>query len=61
MPAFNKRHGRCFCHGQTLVIRCVTQPDEHAKVLLSRLGLNLPNHLKRYRLAEPDPAVACAM
>jgi len=48
-------------HGQTLVIRCVTQPDEHTKVLLHRLGLNLPNHLKRYRIAEPDPEVACAM
>jgi hypothetical protein len=47
--------------GQTLVIRCVTLPDEHTKVLLTRLGLTLPNHLKRYRLAEPDPAVACAM
>lgn len=47
--------------GPTLVIRCVTQPDEHTKVLLNRLGLNLPNHLKRYRIAEPDPATACAM
>jgi hypothetical protein len=46
--------------GQTLVIRCVTQPDEHTKVLLSRLGLNLPNHLKRYRLAQPGEVV-CAM
>src|ERR1017187_5721183 len=47
--------------GQTLVIRCVTQPDEHTKVLLSRLGLNLPNHLKRYRLAEPEPLATHAM
>jgi transposase len=47
--------------GETLVIRCVTQPDEHTKVLLSRLGLNLPNHLKRYRLATPDTAPVWAM
>ena len=47
--------------GQTLVIRCVTQPDEHTKVLLNRLGLNLPNHLKRYRLAEPEPLATHAM
>jgi hypothetical protein len=32
---------------ETLVIRCVTQPDEHTKVLLSRVGLHLPNHLTR--------------
>ena len=52
---------------ETLVIRCVTQPDEHTRVLLSRLGLDLPNHLKRYRLANPraggslGQATACAM
>jgi transposase len=47
--------------GQTRVIRCVTQPDEHTKVLLSRLGLNLPNHLKRYRLTTPEPAAISVM
>jgi transposase len=47
--------------GQTLVIRCVTQPDQHTKVLLSRLGLHLPNHLKRYRLVPTEPAAADAM
>jgi hypothetical protein len=47
--------------GETLVIRCVTQPDQHTKILLNRLGLALPNHLKRYRLATAEPAVVCAM
>jgi hypothetical protein len=47
--------------GETLVIRCVTQPDEHTKVLLSRLGLVLPNHLKRYRLATTEPSALCTM
>jgi transposase len=36
--------------GPTLVVRCVTRPDEHQKVLLSRLGLELPNQLKRFEL-----------
>jgi hypothetical protein len=36
----------------TLVIRCVTRPDEHQQVLLNRLGLELPNHLKRFRMEE---------
>jgi hypothetical protein len=47
--------------GETLVIRCVTQPDEHTKVLLSRLGLALPNHLKRYRLTTAEQQVVCTM
>lgn len=47
--------------GDTLVIRCVTQPDEHTKTLLSRLGMRLPNHLKRYRLASHKAAPVCAM
>lgn len=47
--------------GETLVIRCVTQADAHTKVLLGRLGLVLPNHLKRYRLAIPEPAAPCTM
>ena len=34
----------------TLVIRCVTRPDEHQAVLLNRLGLNLPNHLRRFEI-----------
>jgi hypothetical protein len=46
---------------ETLVIRCVTQPDPHTKVLLHRLGLALPNHLKRYRLTSAEPTAACTM
>ena len=34
----------------TLLIRCVTQPDAHTAVLLNRLGIDLPNHLRRDRL-----------
>jgi transposase len=47
--------------GQSLVIRCVTRPDEHAAVLLNRLGIELPNHLKRYRLESSAPPAACAV
>ena len=32
--------------GQTLRLRCVTNPDEHQQVLLSRLGLTLPKRLR---------------
>jgi transposase len=39
-----------------LLIRCVTQPDQHVAVLLERLGLDLPNHLKRTWLASRPPA-----
>jgi transposase len=42
----------------TLVIRCVTRPDEHQQVLLDRLGLELPNHLKRFRLEEEAKTAA---
>ena len=35
--------------GPILTVRCVTQPDPHLAVLLHRLGLRLPNHLKRFR------------
>jgi hypothetical protein len=35
--------------GPLLVVRCVTQPEPHLTVLLHRLGLLLPNHLKRFR------------
>ena len=35
--------------GPTLVVRCVAQPELHLAVLLHRLGLRLPNHLKRFR------------
>jgi transposase len=38
--------------GPTLVVRCVTRPDEHQAALLSRLGLTVPNQLKRFRLEE---------
>ena len=44
--------------GSTLVIRCVTRPDKHVEVLLNRLGLDLPNHIKRYRLEAKTPAAA---
>ena len=48
--------------GATLMIRCVTRPDEHTQVLLNRLGLDLPNHLKRQRLQADGPsAQLCAM
>jgi hypothetical protein len=48
--------------GVTLLIRCVTRPDEHTEVLLNRLGIRLPNHLKRQRLYATVPAKeACAM
>jgi hypothetical protein len=48
--------------GETLVIRCVTRPDDHVAVLLNRPGIELPNHLKRYRLpAVAGVAQTCAM
>jgi len=48
--------------GPTLMIRCVTRPDAHTEVLLNRLGITMPNHLKRQRLAVTAPAAeACAM
>jgi len=48
--------------GATLLIRCVTRPDEHVEVLLNRLGIALPNHLKRHRLQVAAPvAETCAM
>jgi hypothetical protein len=33
--------------GKTLRLRCVTTPDEEQEVLLSRLGLTLPQRLRR--------------
>jgi len=48
--------------GATLMIRCVTRPDEHTAVLLNRLGITLPNHLKRQNLqAQAADVEACAM
>jgi transposase len=45
--------------GPTLVVRCVTRPDEHQAVLLQRLGMEVPNQLARFRLeSEPHPAAA---
>jgi transposase len=44
--------------GSTLVIRCVTRPDKHVEVLLNRLGLDLPNQIKRYQLEAEIPAIA---
>jgi len=46
--------------GPTLVVRCVTRPDEHQSVLLNRLGIELPNHLKRFQEAA-SPTEACTM
>jgi transposase len=48
--------------GATLMIRCVTRPDEHTAVLLNRLGIELPNHLRRQCL-QPTAAggVVCTM
>jgi hypothetical protein len=44
------------------MIRCVTRPDKHTEVLLNRLGIQLPNHLKRHRLTQPASVnAACAM
>ena len=45
----------------TLVIRCVTRPDEHQAVLLGRLGIELPNHLKRFQMEDSQAATAIAM
>jgi hypothetical protein len=38
--------------GPTLVVRCVTRPDEHQAVLLDRLGIELPNQLTRFCMKE---------
>lgn len=44
--------------GPTLVVRCVTRPDEHQAVLLNRLGIDLPNQLTRFCLPkEATPAM----
>jgi hypothetical protein len=32
--------------GKTVHVRCVTTPDKAQKVLLNRLGLHLPQHLR---------------
>jgi transposase len=42
--------------GPTLMIRCVTRPDAHTEVLLNRLGVRLPNQLKRQRMTMPAMA-----
>jgi transposase len=47
--------------GPTLVVRCVTRPDEHQEVLLDRLGIELPKQLKRFKLEESQAATAVAM
>lgn len=33
--------------GHEIRTRCVTQPSDHQKILLERLGLNLPSHLQK--------------
>jgi transposase len=47
--------------GRELLIRCVTRPDEHVAVLLNRLGLELPNHLKRAWLSGSAPPAQPAL
>lgn len=47
--------------GPTLVVRCVTRPDKHQQVLLNRLGLTLPQQLKRFQLEDSPPMIANAM
>ena len=32
-------------NGREVRIRCVTQPDESQRILLSRLGMQIPSHL----------------
>jgi transposase len=44
--------------GPTLVVRCVTRPDEHQAVLLSRLGLTMPNQLTRFCLPNKEPSMS---
>jgi len=51
--------------GPPLTVRCVTRPDDHQAVLLARLGLELPNQIKRFRrpwestrAKEVPPAIA---
>jgi len=43
-----------FLPGKTLRLRCVVQPDKYQRVLLSRLGLHLPQRL-RWMEEEPSP------
>jgi hypothetical protein len=40
--------------GPTLVVRCVTRPDEHQQVLLNRLGMEVPSQLGRFCLEQPS-------
>lgn len=47
--------------GPTLTIRCVTRPDAHTEVLLNRLGIELPNHLKRECPTTPAASEVCMM
>jgi transposase len=49
-----------FLLGKTLRLRCVVQPDEAQRVLLSRLGLNLPQRL-RWMEEEPSPAATASV
>ena len=44
--------------GPTLVVRCVTRPDEHQAVLLNRLGLKMPNQLTRFCLQEKEASMS---
>jgi hypothetical protein len=45
----------------TMVIRCVTGPDERREVLLGRLGIKFPNQLKRFRIEESTTSTAVMM
>jgi len=40
--------------GPTLVVRCVSRPEEHLAVLLSRLGIQVPNQLTRFCLMQTN-------
>ena len=44
--------------GPDLVVRCVTRPDEHQAVLLSRLGLTMPNQLTRFCLPKEEASMS---
>jgi transposase len=47
--------------GPTLVVRCVTRPDEHQEALLGRLGMEFPKQLKRFQLKEDSLTMVAKM
>ncbi|MFB3893051.1 MAG: hypothetical protein ACE15C_13620 [Phycisphaerae bacterium] len=46
--------------GKTLRIRCVVRPDDHQRVFPSRLGLDLPQHLRWTEEIQHDPTAQAA-